>query len=73
MLERRSECAAVDKQGSTKVPKNDSPIRPLEFRLHIAIPFICLFVVLMVGLAVLWAESRATGRLPKHLSQNVDI
>lgn len=45
-----------------------TPRRPTEFRMITAVPFISLFVVLIVALAVLFVQSRLDGMLP--LSEN---
>ncbi|KAJ4990053.1 hypothetical protein SVAN01_04516 [Stagonosporopsis vannaccii] len=55
------EDAVVKNNSTAKAPTNDAPIRPSEFRLYTAIPFTGLFIVLFIGLAILWAESHRTG------------
>jgi hypothetical protein len=37
------------------------PVRPLEFRLVIAIPFVGLFILLAISLAVLFIKARPNG------------
>jgi len=39
------------------------PVRPKEFRLFMAIPFVGLFILLAVSLAVLFIKARANGKL----------
>lgn len=41
------------------------PIRPKEFRLPTAVPFVGLFVVLMILLSVLFAKARPYGKLSR--------
>jgi hypothetical protein len=46
----------------TNEPRLSKPMRPMEFRLVTGIPFISLFVALVIALAVLFTRSRPHGK-----------
>jgi hypothetical protein len=49
------------------------PVRPLEFRLFMAIPFVGLFILLAISLAVLFIKARPNGMYTFSASIEVDI
>ncbi|KAF1359392.1 hypothetical protein EJ07DRAFT_165987 [Lizonia empirigonia] len=60
-----------DEKEDRKIAK---PIRPSEFRLYTAVPFVSFLAVFLTALTVLWVESRGTGLpLPSQnrLVQNI--
>lgn len=49
------------------------PVRPKEFRLLMAIPFVGLFILLAVSLAVIFIKARANGKLIPVQISRVDL
>jgi hypothetical protein len=49
------------------------PVRPLEFRLFMAVPFVGLFILLAISLAVLFFKARPNGMYTFSASPRVDI
>jgi len=49
------------------------PVRPLEFRLFMAIPFVGLFILLAISLAVLFIKARPNGMYTFSAGIGVDI